>query len=104
MNGGLMPLPTAIVDHQASGVLELAWDDGATMRLPHALLRASCRCGGCEQARRSGTPTPAPDRHLRLVELLPVSDKGVNLVFSDGHARGIYPWDYLRSLGDAQVA
>ena len=101
---GLMPLPTAIVDHQASGVLELAWADGATVRLPHALLRASCRCAGCEQARRVGTASVPPAPTLRLVELLPVSDKGVNLVFSDGHARGIYPWDYLRSLGGTASA
>ncbi|HYQ49053.1 MAG TPA: DUF971 domain-containing protein, partial [Pseudomonas sp.] len=24
---------------------------------------------------------------------------GVQLVFSDGHERGIYPWPYLRELG-----
>ncbi|WP_413049183.1 gamma-butyrobetaine hydroxylase-like domain-containing protein [Pseudomonas phoenicis] len=24
---------------------------------------------------------------------------GVQLVFSDGHDCGIYPWDYLRELG-----
>jgi DUF971 family protein len=28
-----------------------------------------------------------------------VSDKGLNLVFSDGHGRGIFPWAYLRGLG-----
>ena len=27
---------------------------------------------------------------------------GAQLVFSDGHARGIYPWQYLAQLADAR--
>jgi DUF971 family protein len=99
--GGLMPMPTAVVDHRASGVLELTWADGATSRLPHAVLRSRCRCSGCEQARRHGVETDPADPVVRLSELLPLSDKGVNHHFNDGHGRGIYPWDYLRALGDA---
>jgi prepilin-type processing-associated H-X9-DG protein len=25
---------------------------------------------------------------------------GVNITFSDGHARGIYPWSYLTELSE----
>ncbi|RQP21234.1 gamma-butyrobetaine hydroxylase-like domain-containing protein [Piscinibacter terrae] len=89
--------PQAIVDHQGSGVLELTWQDGSVSRLPHAVLRASCRCAGCEQARRHGAP-PQSAGDVRIAGIVPVGDKGLNLAFSDGHARGIYPWPYLHDI------
>jgi len=91
--------PQDIVNHQASGVLELRWQDGSASRLPHGLLRARCRCAGCEQAFRTQGAHPEPDGAVRLDAIHPVSDKGLNLVFSDGHGRGIFPWAYLHELG-----
>lgn len=94
-----MAWPESIVDHQASGVLELRWADGAVHRLPHWLLRARCRCAACESlVRRTGLHPNAPFS-LRLAAVEPIGDKGLNLRFDDGHGRGIYPWDYLRELG-----
>ncbi|KQW54262.1 DUF971 domain-containing protein [Variovorax sp. Root411] len=91
--------PIDIVDHQASGVLELCWRDGSTSRLAHGLLRARCRCAACEQAFRAHGSHPEPEASIRLAAIHPVADKGLNLVFSDGHGRGIFPWAYLRGLG-----
>lgn len=90
--------PSDITDHRRSGVLEIAWPDGSVGRLPHSWLRLQCRCGGCEQRRRNGTLPAQDDPALRLVAIEPVGDKGLNLVFSDGHDRGIYPWPYLHEL------
>ena len=92
-------LPTGITDHRLTGLLEIAWADGLTSRLRHALLREQCRCAGCEQQRRHGDGVPAADEALRLVRIEPVGEHGLNLGFSDGHDRGIYPWTYLRQLG-----
>ena len=91
--------PQGIVNHQASGVLELRWQDGSESRLPHGLLRARCRCAGCEQSFRTNGVRPEPEVAIRLDAIHPVGDKGLNLVFSDGHGRGIFPWAYLRGLG-----
>ena len=91
--------PTAIVNHQASGVLELRWEDGSESRLPHGLLRARCRCAGCEQAFRTRGRHPEIEPAIRLDAINPIADKGLNFVFSDGHGRGIFPWAYLRELG-----
>ena len=90
--------PEAIVDHQASGVLELRWQDGSESHLPHALLRAHCRCAGCQQVYRQEGRHPEAAPTIRLVAINPISDKGLNLVFSDGHGRGIFPWAYLHEL------
>jgi DUF971 family protein len=95
-----MAQPTEICDHQASGVLEITWDDAHTSRLPHAWLRAHCRCAACEQLVRTTAQRHAVAPALRLVEIHPVGEHGLNLVFGDGHGRGIYPWPYLRELGE----
>jgi DUF971 family protein len=95
-----------------SRVLELQWPDGACSRLPHALLRASCRCAGCTQQaknlaaaappeRTPVRPKAAADPDVSLTDIHPVGDGALNLAFSDGHSRGIYPWAYLRELGTA---
>jgi DUF971 family protein len=91
-------IPEAIVDHQASGTLELTWSDGSTTRLAHSLLRMACKCSACEQQfRTTGVRVEAP-AHIRIDDIRPIGDKGLNLVFSDGHGRGIYPWAYLRRI------
>jgi DUF971 family protein len=90
--------PQAIVNHQASGVLELRWHDGSESHLPHALLRAHCRCAACQQQYREQGRHPEIVSTVRLDAIHPIADKGLNLVFSDGHGRGIFPWAYLHEL------
>ncbi|MEK8050984.1 DUF971 domain-containing protein [Ideonella sp. DXS22W] len=91
--------PQAIVDHRRGGVLEITWPDGRVQRLRHGLLRARCRCAACERQRRQGLGDAPADASVRLTHLAPVGAQGLNLQFSDGHDRGIYPWAYLRQLG-----
>lgn len=83
--------------HEASGVLALVWDDGCQARLSAARLRAACKCAGCEQLRRNGRPPQAP-AGTALAQINPIGQMGVQLVFADGHDRGIYPWPYLHQL------
>jgi DUF971 family protein len=94
-----MKFPTAITSHTTSGTLELTWQDGSTTCLPHSLLRRRCRCAACEQDRRHHGRSPEAADTIRIADVRPIGDKGLNLVFSDGHGRGIYPWDYLHELG-----
>jgi DUF971 family protein len=41
--------------------------------------------------------TPLVDDRVRLIEVN-AQGYGLQLVFSDGHERGIYPWAYLGGL------
>jgi DUF971 family protein len=43
-------------------------------------------------------------RNVEITALEPVGNYGVKPIFSDGHASGIYTWDYLYSLGRDQAA
>jgi DUF971 family protein len=89
--------PLDIVLHEASGQLEVLWNDGLRSTLDASALRAACRCAACESLRRAGNPAvPAPGIALTLLQ--PVGEFGLQLGFSDGHERGIYPWAYLHEL------
>lgn len=91
------PWPQQVLLHERSGALALAWGAEAPALLPGHRLRAACRCAGCEQARRAGA-TPAADIAVRLERVSPIGEFGLQLHFSDGHERGIFPWPYLREL------
>ena len=91
------PWPQQVLLHARSGALALTWGAEPPALLPGHRLRAACRCAGCEQARRDGA-APAVDTAVRLQRLSPIGEFGLQLHFSDGHERGIFPWPYLREL------
>ena len=43
---------------------------------------------------------PATFAGVTIQALTAMGHYGVNVAFSDGHARGIYPWSYLSELPD----
>jgi DUF971 family protein len=94
--------PRSILNDRQGRMLDIVWDDGPAQRLPHALLRAQCKCTVCQSQRlltaaaRLPPDTPAAD--VRIEDIRQVGVYGIQLIFSDGHERGIYPWDYLRTI------
>lgn len=88
--------PSAITLHRASRMLGLAWGDFQA-EVPHQRLRTACRCAECESRRRRAA-SPAVSTEVELLRIEPVGDVGLQLFFSDGHQRGIYPWAYLREI------
>jgi len=86
----------AIENHASSGVLEIEWSDGTRQPLTHAMLRLRCQCADCKTAPPSHEAMDADP--LRLIDIRPVGTYGVQLIFNDGHERGIYPWAYLHGL------
>lgn len=82
--------------------LEVVWRDDRTSGLSARRLRAACRCAACVRARADGAPIPSDDS-VAITAIEPVGGYAVNLGFSDGHARGIFPWVYLRELADAEA-
>jgi DUF971 family protein len=90
-------VPTELVLHEVSGVLELAWPGGRRAKFTAPSLREACKCATCENRRRAGHP-PVALAGTALAQVNPIGDLGVQLVFNDGHDRGIYPWPYLHQL------
>lgn len=101
------PRPKRIAARRSQGILEIDWDDGHPSRYRLTDLRAACPCAECRvgESRKaeSGPQDPLaipvlPARSSELVELLPVGNYALQMIWKDGHRFGIYPWDYLRRL------
>jgi len=88
--------PVAVGNSQGKQQLRLNWPDGREQLLDHAELRRQCPCSQCRAFRLQGL-TVKVDPRIRVVELN-AQGYGVQLIFSDGHERGIYPWAYLAQL------
>ncbi|MDA9431247.1 gamma-butyrobetaine hydroxylase-like domain-containing protein [Bradyrhizobium sp. CCBAU 51627] len=66
------------------------------LSVPAEKLRLSCKCAHCTRARFDGR---FPERFPGIA-ITEIGDLGygLNISFSDGHKRGIYPKPYLLSL------
>jgi DUF971 family protein len=87
-------VPDSIVRRKHS--LLLRWSDG-DKALHAAELRAACRCADCRASALRGYPEKA-DTSIALTHVNAVGSYALQLAFSDGHDRGIYPWRLLREL------
>jgi DUF971 family protein len=81
-------------------VLSVVWDDGQMSRVGADVLRRHSRSASARRAEIDGE-APRVANDVRLIDIRLVGAYAVQLVFSDGHDRGIYPWVYLRELAAA---
>jgi len=88
--------PVAIGNSGERQSLRLNWQDGSEQHIDHVLLRKQCPCSQCRAFRLRGM-SPVVAGSIRVVEVQP-QGYGLQLVFSDGHQRGIYPWEYLAGM------
>ena len=94
-----IPIPVEIKLHQASRVLELAFDDGARFSLPCEYLRVYSPSAEVRGHGAGQEVLQVGKRHVNILAIEPVGQYAVKLVFSDGHSTGLYSWDYLYELG-----
>jgi DUF971 family protein len=101
---GFGPIPTQLVVHAASRVLELGYEDGSSFRLPCELLRV-CSPSAEVQGHGPGQEVlQTGKRAVSIVAVEPVGHYGIKPTFSDGHDTGIYAWNYLHELATHQDA
>ncbi len=93
------PRPTEITLHQASRVLEIAFDDGSHFRLPCEFLRVYSPSAEVRGHGPGQDVLQVGKREVSITALEPVGHYALKPVFSDGHESGIYSWDYLHELG-----
>ena len=75
---------------------------GGQVSFTAADLREACRCAACVRARHDGTPIVAAPG-LTITRIDPMGSQAANIQFSDGHARGIFPWAYLWQRADTMT-
>ncbi len=99
-----MPQPTALTVHQASRVVEVAFDDGAAFRIPFELMRVYSPSAEVQGHGPGQETLQTGKRDVLITEIAAVGHYAVQPHFSDGHDSGIFTWDYLYHLGSEQEA
>ena len=96
------PQPTDITLHAASRVLEIAYDDGQTFRLPFEFLRVYSPSAEVRGHGPGQETLQVGKREVSITRLDPVGHYAIQPVFSDGHSSGIFSWGYLYEIGANQ--
>lgn len=93
-----MPRPKRIDAHPDA--LVIAWDDGPEVTYPNRFLRGNCGCANCvsEQTGKRMVTEAMVDPDVRPVSIQAVGNYAIQIVWSDDHNTGIYPFDRLRAL------
>src|SRR5918996_6221087 len=94
-----VPHPTEVKLHQVSRVLEIAFDDGRTFRLPYEYLRVYSPPAGGRGHGPGQETLQIGKREVTIKSVEPVGHYALRPTFSDGHDTGIYSWEYLYELG-----
>jgi len=85
-------------------MLTVTFDGGQTFDLPAEYLRVKSPSAEVQGHSPEERKTVPGKRDVGIVELLPVGNYAVRLVFDDLHSTGIYGWDYLLELGRNHAA
>ena len=91
--------PTEIKLRQKSRVLDIDFSDGRSFSLSFEFLRVFSPSAEVRGHGPGQEVLQTGKRNVDIVSLDPVGSYAVQPTFSDGHATGIYAWDYLYSLG-----
>jgi DUF971 family protein len=96
------PRPTALTVHQQSRLLEIAFEDGASFRIPIELMRVYSPSAEVQGHGPGQEVLQTGKREVGSEGLEAVGHYAVQPTFSDGHSSGIFSWDYLYHLGMEQ--
>ena len=80
--------------------LSVRWDEEHESIFPFRLLRAACRCAFCvdEITRERRIELSDISENIQIEDWIDVGKYAIQILWSDGHAEGIYPFKMLLSL------
>jgi DUF971 family protein len=88
--------------------LAIKWEDGSESFIKLEKLRRYCPCAGCKGEvdvmgnLYKGPEKPLAPHSFQLARVANVGSYAVQPVWRDGHATGIYSFDYLRKVAAAE--
>ena len=97
-------IPTNVVVHQQSKVLELSYENGNTFRLPFEFLRVVSPSAEVQGHGPGQETLQTGKREVLIANIEPVGHYALKPSFSDGHDSGLYSWGYLQFLCENQEA
>jgi DUF971 family protein len=93
-----MSWPTDITAMDKGRTLEVAFDDGRTIRLTAEKLRVESPSAEVKGHSPSQKRIVTGKENVAIVGIEPVGNYAIKIVFDDGHDTGLYTWSYLREL------
>ena len=94
-----MPRPTDIKLHQASHVLEVAFNDGKTFNLPIEYLRVYSPSAEVQGHGPGQEVLQIGKQDVNITKIEMVGNYAIQPSFDDNHDTGIYSWETLYELG-----
>jgi DUF971 family protein len=101
---GTAPWPREVRLRKDRTALAVTFDNGESFELPAELLRVHSPSAEVQGHSPQERRTVGGKRNVAVLEVHPVGNYAVRLVFDDMHATGIYTWDYLLKIGRDQDA
>jgi DUF971 family protein len=98
-NAASQPWPTELRLHKDRKALTVAFDNGETFDLSAEYLRVKSPSAEVQGHSPDERKTVAGKKDVAILEVNPIGNYAVRLVFDDMHSTGIYSWDYFLALG-----
>jgi DUF971 family protein len=93
------PWPTELRLHKDRRALSVVFDNGERFELGAEYLRVRSPSAEVQGHSPDERKTVAGKKNVAILEVHPIGNYAVRLVFDDLHSTGIYSWDYLLELG-----
>ena len=93
------PIPSDILLHQQSRILELVYPSGERHQLSCEFLRVFTPSAEARGHGPGQEKLQAGKKDVDILRIEPVGNYALRFVFSDGHDSGLYSWDLLYNLG-----
>jgi DUF971 family protein len=93
------PWPTELRLRKDRKTLAVTFDSGESFDLAAEYLRVRSPSAEVQGHSPSERRTVSGKQDVQILELHPVGNYAVRLVFDDTHSTGIFSWDYLFELG-----
>ncbi len=93
------PWPTELRLAKDRKTLAVSFDNGERFALAAEYLRVTSPSAEVQGHSPDERKTVPGKRNVAILEVHPIGNYAVRLVFDDLHSTGIYSWDYLAELG-----
>ena len=91
--------PTELRLHKDRRTLTITFDTAGSFDLPAEYLRVKSPSAEVQGHSPDQRKTVAGKQNVAILEVNPIGNYAVRLVFDDLHSTGIFTWDYLGELG-----
>jgi DUF971 family protein len=94
--------PTELRLHKDRKTLTVSFENGQSFDLPAEYLRVKSPSAEVQGHSPDERKTVPGKKNVMILEVQPVGNYAVRLVFDDLHSTGIFSWAYLHELGSAR--